>query len=104
MKFNDVIALAKAGFTAEQISKLEEMEINVSVEPKPEPKPEPKTEPKKQNEITDLGGIMEELKSMRAAIVNGNIANTQMPKEQTADDILAQIINPSYGKDKKGSE
>ena len=98
MKFNDMIALAKAGFTAEQISKLEELEINVSAEPKPEPK----TEPKKQNEITDLGGIMEELKSMRAAIVNGNIAKTQMPKEQTADDIMAQIINPSYGDDRKG--
>ena len=67
MKIDDIIALAKAGFTMEQMGELNRIlaqpEPETTPEPKPEPVPTPEPEPAK-----DYQKIFEELTGIKQAI------------------------------------
>lgn len=106
MKIDDIIALAKAGFTMEQIGELNRILSQPTPAPTPEPKPapaptpepkpapaptpEPKPEPGK-----DYQKIFEELTGIKQAIQQGNIGSDSFTKPtRTTDDILADLINP----------
>lgn len=94
MTLADVLALAKAGYSAEQISALSATE---QPDPKPEdPKPEdPKPNPKPEDPKPEQNGdIIAELRELKTAILNSAMLGTQMPKPQDADAALAAIINP----------
>ena len=84
MKIEDVVALAKAGFTAEQISKM-------TKDPAPEAKkqdPAPKTPDDGYKELMSaISGLSETIQTM-------NILGSKQPEPQSVDDILAEIINP----------
>ena len=76
MTREDILTLAKAGFTANQIAALN----NVGTQPAPAPAaPAPAEDP-----LTQILGALQ---------VNA-INATQQPAVQTTDDILAEIINP----------
>ena len=92
MTKEEILTLAGAGFTAKQIAALNALELQQ--DPKPEPKPEPKTEPVKPVEDPAIQKLIEDVTGVKAAIQSGNIANSNQPKAQSADDILASIINP----------
>lgn len=98
MTLADVIALAKAGYTAEQISSLSaaEQPDPKPADPKPDPKPaDPKPDPKPaDNKPEQNGDIIAELRELKTAILNSAMLGTQMPKPQDADAALAAIINP----------
>ena len=93
MKIEDVVALAKAGFTAEQISKMMK-------DPAPEPiKQDPAPEPKKQDpapKTPDDGykELMSAISGLSDTIKTMNIYGSKQPESQSVDDILAEIINP----------
>ena len=98
MNVNDLIALAKAGYTPEFLTKLlgveteEKKEIELPKEPepepepqpdpKPEPEPEPQTEPKPEPEI-DYKALYEEeqkkVKKLQAQNVQKDISGAQLP-------------------------
>ena len=82
MTINDVIALSKAGFTADQISKM------AMVQPQPQPQPQPQSD--------QFSAIMNQLSGLTGAIQNANIlaSNIKVPEAETTDMILASIINP----------
>ena len=82
MNTSDILTLAKAGFTANQIAAL------ASAIAAPEPKPEPKPEPDPVQEVLAKLGVLTD-----AIHANGVLNGTQ-PKRETADDILAAIIAP----------
>lgn len=95
MKKEDIIALAKAGFTAQQIAQLaadgpEAGQPAPDPAPAaPEPTPAPAVNPDLVQQLLDrIDGI--ENKLQKAALLN----TQQDLNEDTADKILASIINP----------
>ena len=87
MTMQDILTLAKAGYTAAQISALAAAEQ----EPKqPEQKqPEQKQEPKQGQP-----DILAELREIKSAILAGAYMGAQQPATQDAESALAAIINP----------
>ena len=85
MTKEEILTLAGAGFTAKQIAALNA----VSREEKKEPvkDPEPAKDPEIEKLIAQVTGLKETIQA-------GNITNSNQPKAQSADDILASIINP----------
>lgn len=95
MKKEDIITLAKAGFTAQQIAQLaadgpEAAPAAPDPAPAaPEPTPAPAVNPDLVQQLLDrFDGI--ENKLQKAALLN----TQQDLNEDTADKILASIINP----------
>ena len=91
MKLDDIVALAKAGYTAEQISQLatagsapakQEEAAQTPAEPAPPVKPDP------------MEAMLTQLSQLTAAIQANGILGSTQPKQPTADDILASIIAP----------
>lgn len=94
MTKNEILTLARAGFTAQQIAALN----SVATQPAPAQPAQP--EPVKPAEDPAMSKLLEELTGIKSSIQNSNITNSSMPKEQSADDILASIINPPQKEDK----
>lgn len=94
MKTEDIIVLARAGFNYKQIAALNSI-AGADAKPKTETKPEaPATD--QTNEI------LAALAGLKSDIQNSNINGTSIPgasAPQTADQILAEIINPSKPSD-----
>ena len=105
----DIVALAKSGFTAEQISKLaahesrsekrnvqeqenEQEKVNVNV---PAPVPTPVPAPVPAPNPVQMDATAQKLDSILALMQEQNLRNAVMPKQETAEDIIAQIINPN---------
>lgn len=82
---DDILVLARAGFTASQIGALNK----VGTAPAPAPAPNPTTPPATVNNNTN-----DMLNQILGAIQTNAINATQQPQAQTTDDILAEIINP----------
>lgn len=106
MKIDDIIALAKAGFTMEQIGELNRILAQPETAPEPEPAPQPKPEPApapapQPEPVKDYQKIFEELTGIKQAIQLGNIGGDSFIKPtRTTDDILADLINPPRKGDK----
>ena len=77
MNISDIVALARAGFTAEQIARMNA----------PAPAPEPAND------------VSAQIAALTAAIQANAILHSNQPKQETADDILANILDPSRNKD-----
>ena len=95
MSVENIIALAKAGYTAEQI---EAMDGTQPEQPEqPEQQPEQQTEqPAQQPDGMSRTAekILEELAGMRKAFEASNISNTSQPRNQDVNEVLASIIAP----------
>lgn len=84
---NDILTLARAGFTANQISALNAVGATPpATNPTPATPPAPATPPTYSANDT--------LDKILSAIQTNAINSTQQPQPQTTDDILAEIINP----------
>lgn len=94
MKLDDIVALAKAGYTEAQISKLAALEANPAPKPAPEPAQEPKTPPTPEPKPDPMEAMLTQLSQLTAAIQANGILGSTQPKQPTADDILASIIAP----------
>lgn len=87
---NDILTLARAGFTATQISALNSVGTNPpATATTPATAPENTTTPATVNNSNDI------LNQILGAIQTNAINATQQPQPQTTDDILAEIINPN---------
>lgn len=88
MKKDDILTLAKAGFTAAQIAALSK----IQEEPKTEEQksPENKTDP---TPGTDEA-LLKAIEGLGVKIEGMNINASNQPEVETADQILASIINP----------
>lgn len=95
MNAKDIIALANAGFTADQIAKIAQAD-----EPAPAPAAEPapaqpaaKPTPAQQAPF-EYANLLDKMDTLVAQIQQSAILNSAQPKEESADDILAAIIDP----------
>ena len=75
MTMQDILTLAKAGYTAEQISALAAAE---------------QTQPQEQEQPD----ILAELREIKTALLKGAFIGAQQPAAQDAEAALAAIINP----------
>ena len=70
-------------------------------QPKPEqpaPKPEPEQDPQPAQQTVKpdaFDGIMAELQKLNQNIYQSNIRNSNLPDQQSAEDIIAEIIRPT---------
>ena len=108
MTMQDILTLAKAGYTAEQISALaaaeqtqpQEQEQQPEQEQKPKQKPkqkQPKQRPEQeqpQEQEQEQPDIIAELREIKTAILKGAFMGAQQPETQDAEAALAAIINP----------
>ena len=105
MTMQDILTLAKAGYTAAQISALaaaeqtQPQEQPQEQEQKPkqkqpkqkQPKQKPEQEQPQEQEQPD---ILAELREIKTAILKGAYMGAQQPEAQDAEAALAAIINP----------
>ena len=89
MTTQDVLALAKAGYTAEQISALATAE-----QPQPQEQEQPQEQPQEQEQEQEQPDILAELREIKSAILKGAYMGAQQPAAQDAEAALAAIINP----------
>ena len=98
MSFNneDILTLAKAGFTAQQIAALNTIGAPAPAPapaPEPAPAPAPAPEPAPAPAAT-MDEILKSVQGLTQTFQNGFIMGAQQPKPVTAEEILANIINP----------
>lgn len=111
---DDILVLAKAGFTSDQIAALASVSKTQQAAPATTPAPAPATVPEQtpapapaaappaapaptpaaQQPDQTTAEILRKLGVLTDAIQSSGIINSNQPAEQTADDILAAIIRP----------
>lgn len=96
MDIKDIIALANAGFTAQQIATMATTAPAPAPVPAPVPAPAPVPVPAPAPAPVPVDPIMEQLKALTTAVQTNAIINSQLPitQPETPEDILASIINP----------
>ena len=96
-KPEEIMTLAKAGFTAQQIAGLS-MVANQPVATPAQPVATPA-----QPVVTPaqpVDPVLAELQKLTGLVQGSNIMNVNQPKVQTPEEILAEIINPAPKGDK----
>jgi len=113
MKLEDILTLVKAGYTREEIDKLETPEApaghtappsETPDTPKPAEAPTPPAKapeetpkPAAAPETTSNDQVLGAINALTAAIQKMNVQNASIPgggEELTAEDMIANIINP----------
>ena len=103
----DILTLAKAGFNAQQIAALSAVGAAPTPAPTPEPTPAPTPAPQPTPApapdpqptpapapAATMDEILKSVQGLTQTFQNGFIMGAQQPKPVTAEDILANIINP----------
>lgn len=104
MKIEDIIALAGAGFSKEDIVKIAgtvsaPAPVPAPIQtptPAPAPAPAPVQVPNNTQDMFNqrMGILDNRLDEITKLIQVGNLSNSQIPEPPTAEDMLASIINP----------
>lgn len=103
MKYSEIITLAQAGFTAQQIAQMAQVEAASQPEPAPSPQPTPAPEitqpspaPAPQPAPDQLTAILAEMQTLKQTMQAQNRQNAELipPTPQSAQDILSSIIAP----------
>ena len=126
MTFEQIQAMQKMGFTKEDIMEVirsssgetapapepEEKTTpptadptadSINTLPSPQPAPKAEDDPKEENKDHELlTSLIKQVETLTGAIQQSNIVNAQMgdvkTNQQIVDDILADIVNPTYKK------
>lgn len=104
MKIEDIIALAGAGFSKQDIIKIAGTGSIPTPTPAPAPAPAPIQAPapvpaqvpgNTQDVFNQRMGVLDNrLDEITRLIQVGNLSNSQIPEPPTTEDMLASIINP----------
>lgn len=100
MKIEDIIALAGAGFSKQDIIKIAGTgSIPAPIQtptPASAPAPAPAQVPGNTQDVFNqrMGVLDNRLDEITRLIQVGNLSNSQIPEPPTTDDMLASIINP----------
>lgn len=96
MKYSEIITLAQAGFTAQQIAQMAQVEAASQPAPVPaitQPTPVPATVQQTPDQLT---AILAEMQTLKQTMQAQNRQNAELipPTPQSAQDILSSIIAP----------
>lgn len=106
MKIEDIIALAGAGFSKQDIIRIAGTGSTPAPAPAPIPTPTPAPAPAPVPVPAQVPGNTQDVFNQRMGILDnrldeitkliqiGNLGNYQIPEPPTTDDMLASIINP----------
>lgn len=104
MKIEDIIALAGAGFSKQDIIKIAGTGstpapapiLTPTPAPAPAPVPVPAQVPGNTQDVFNqrMGVLDNRLDEITRLIQVGNLSNSQIPEPPTTNDMLASIINP----------
>ena len=95
MKREDVLTLARAGFTAQQIAALADIQPAPAPDPAPAPAPAPTPEAAPAVNPDLVQKFIDRLDGLENAMQKNALLNSQQTfQEESADQILASIINP----------
>lgn len=102
MKIEDIIALAGAGFSKQDIIKIAgtvsaPVPATAPIQtPTPAPAPAPAPVPVPAQDVFNqrMGVLDNRLDEITKLIQVGNLSNSQIPEPPTTEDMLASIINP----------
>ena len=95
MTFEDITALAKAGFTADQIARLSAVQNTTQPTPPAVPPVQtPPAVPPVQTPYNSPDYILQAINSVNDTMRQMQINMSNQPKPETTDDIIASIINP----------
>lgn len=100
MKIEDIIALAGAGFSKQDIIKIAGTVSAPAPAPAPIQTPTPASAPASapvpvQDVFNQRMGVLDNrLDEITKLIQVGNLSNSQIPEPPTTEDMLASIINP----------
>ena len=89
----DILILSKAGFNAQQIAGLSMIRDAPAPAPAPAPAQAPAPAP------APVDPVLLELQKLTGMMQNININNSNQPKVETPEEILAAIINPPMKKE-----
>ena len=89
---DDILTLARAGFTAQQIGALNAVQTTPVQTTPVQTTPVPTAQPVQTTPVPTAQDDM--LSKILGAIQTSAINQTSQPERQTTDDILAEIINP----------
>ena len=110
MNVSDILTLAKAGFTAEQIGKLMQIGAPAPVPapapapvpapapaPVPAPAPAPAPAPVQDNTQEQFDKMFKQIANLTGIVQKGNLQSAQVDnsKTLTAEDVLSEIIRPN---------
>ena len=103
-KPEEILTLAKAGFTAQQIaglSMVSNQPVPTPAQPVPTPaQPVPTPAQPVPTPAQPIDPVLAELQKLTGLVQGSNIMNVNQPKVQTPEEILAEIINPAPKGDK----
>lgn len=106
MKIEDIIALAGAGFSKQDIIKIAGTVSAPAPAPAPIQTPTPASAPASVSAPAQVPGNTQDVFNQRMGVLDnrldeitrliqvGNLSNSQIPEPPTTDDMLASIINP----------
>lgn len=106
MKIEDIIALAGAGFSKQDIIKIAGTGSIPTPAPAPIQTPTPASAPAPVSVPAQVPGNTQDVFNQRMGVLDnrldeitrliqvGNLSNSQIPEPPTTDDMLASIINP----------
>lgn len=106
MKIEDIIALAGAGFSKQDIIKIAGTGSIPTPTPAPTPAPAPAPAPAPIQAPAQVPGNTQDVFNQRMGVLDnrldeitrliqvGNLSNSQIPEPPTTNDMLASIINP----------
>ena len=118
MNINEILELTRAGWSKDEILLLAQTQTpdaekiehptekeEPKEEPKQEPKPEPKPEPVESETDKLIKALGLKLDNAVAAMHKSNVNNLEGDTANvlTAEDVIAQIINPKYTKEEKNN-
>ena len=85
---DDILILAKAGFNATQIAALNQ--INSA----------PQQVPQQVPQGASIDDVLKSVQDLTSSVQKGFLQGSQQPQPLTAEDLLAQIINPPINDNK----
>ena len=105
LNIKDIVSLANAGYTAEQIDEMQKQDEGQQQQH------DAGQQQQQQQQQQDAGQqsnapspiserILKELEDMRAALQSSNIGNSRQPSNDSLDEVLASIISPKPNFDK----
>ena len=99
MTMQDILTLAKAGYTAAQISAMAAAQEPKQAQQPPQQPPQQAQQPPQQaqqppQQAQQQPDILAELREIKSAILAGAYMGAQQPATQDAESALAAIINP----------
>ena len=99
---DDILILAKAGFNAQQIAALNaigsqmqpQQQMQMQQPQQQMQQMQQPQQPQQQPQGATINDVLNSLDGLTKTFQNGFLLNSQQPKQVTAEDILAEIINP----------